>query len=99
MHMQLFYNNKVLVFNCTSFGPSFLPLPSTLCSSSSNCTTHSLLLDPTIFYLSPQHLLSNTFCSSASPLPDSTLLQSGGFSSGNRVLRPCPPPPPPSTTG
>ncbi|KAK1275103.1 hypothetical protein QJS04_geneDACA010110 [Acorus gramineus] len=64
--------------------------PSTLYSSS-NCTAHSLLLDPIILSLSPRHLLFNTFCSSASLLPDGTLLQSSGFSFGDRLLRPFPP--------
>ncbi|KAK1264086.1 hypothetical protein QJS04_geneDACA022328 [Acorus gramineus] len=99
MHMQLLRNNKVLIFDRTSFGPSFLPLPTTSTSNpttlcpSSDCTAHSLLLDPTTLTLSPLHLHSDTFCSSASPLPDGTLLQSGGFSSRGRslrLLRPCP---------
>ncbi|KAK1289363.1 hypothetical protein QJS10_CPB18g00628 [Acorus calamus] len=66
-----------LHLDCTSF----LSLPSTLYSSS-NCTAHSLLLDPIILSLpstsSLQHLLLLRL-----PPPDGTLLQFGGFPFGD----------------
>ncbi|KAK1266386.1 hypothetical protein QJS04_geneDACA016820 [Acorus gramineus] len=93
--LRLLCNNKVLIFDCTSFGPFFLPLHCTLFSSSFDCTAYSLFLDPTILSLSPSplQLLSDTFYSSTSPLPD-------GFSFNNHLLHTCPPSPPlPSATG
>ncbi|XP_073004626.1 aldehyde oxidase GLOX-like [Typha latifolia] len=86
MHMQLLPNNHLLVFDRTDFGPSNLSLPSTV-PCSGDCTAHSALLDLASTSILPLSLLSDPWCSSAALLPNGSLLQSGGFNSGDRSLR------------
>ncbi|KAJ3671431.1 hypothetical protein LUZ60_007510 [Juncus effusus] len=52
-----------------------------------DCTAHSLLLDLTTLSLTPLSLLSDPWCSSASLLPNGSLLQTGGFGTGDRSVR------------
>ncbi|CAO2141010.1 unnamed protein product [Urochloa humidicola] len=100
MHMQLLPGDFVLMFDRTDTGPSNLSLPAlspcatTTTSSSSgaaasvpDCTAHSVLLDLRSNMLHPYPLATNPWCSSGALLPNGTLLQTGGFSTGDRVSR------------
>ncbi|CAL4982289.1 unnamed protein product [Urochloa decumbens] len=98
MHMQLLPGDFVLMFDRTDTGPSNLSLPAlspcaTTTTSSGvgaaamDCTAHSVLLDLRSNMLHPYPLATNPWCSSGALLPNGTLLQTGGFSTGDRVAR------------
>jgi hypothetical protein len=91
MHMQLLPGDLVLMFDRTDTGPSNLSLPAlTPCAASPtgpDCTAHSVLLDLRSNTLHPYPLTTNPWCSSGALLPNGTLLQTGGFASGDRVVR------------
>ncbi|KAF8745048.1 hypothetical protein HU200_013460 [Digitaria exilis] len=100
MHMQLLPGDFVLMFDRTDTGPSNIslsPCSTTTVSPNSgaaatttttpDCTAHSVLLDLHTNLLHPYPLATNPWCSSGALLPNGTLLQTGGFSSGDRVSR------------
>ncbi|KQJ89217.1 aldehyde oxidase GLOX [Brachypodium distachyon] len=103
MHMQLLPDDFVLMFDRTDSGPSNISLsgdsspcsPPNSPSNSTNstaaaikdCTAHSVLLDLRSNALHPYPLATNPWCSSAALLPNGTLLQTGGFSDGDRTAR------------
>ncbi|CAN6374312.1 unnamed protein product [Urochloa humidicola] len=99
MHMQLLPGDFVLMFDRTDTGPSNLSLPAlspctttssnsgTAAASTPDCTAHSVLLDLRSNMLHPYPLATNPWCSSGALLPNGTLLQTGGFSTGDRVSR------------
>lgn len=99
MHMQLLRNDKVIMFDRTDFGPSNLSLPDGHCRMDPSdealpldCTAHSLLYDISSNTFRPLMLQTDTWCSSASVLPNGTLLQTGGFNDGQlriRMFSPC----------
>ncbi|MQL87985.1 hypothetical protein Taro_020519 [Colocasia esculenta] len=100
MHMQLLRNDRVVMFDRTDFGSSNLSLPLGRCRRDPldaalkvDCTAHSLLYELSSNDVLPLTILTDTWCSSGSVLPDGTLLQSGGYNDGDRVVRslaPCP---------
>jgi len=91
MHMQLLPGDFVLMFDRTDTGPSNISLaalaPSAATVDGADCTAHSVLLDLRSNVLHPYPLATNPWCSSGAMLPNGTLLQTGGFSSGDRVAR------------
>ncbi|KAF9623798.1 hypothetical protein IFM89_005383 [Coptis chinensis] len=94
MHMQLLKNNKVIIFDRTDFGASNLSLPSNQCRIDPNdvalkidCTAHSLLYDIPTNTIRPLVIQTDTWCSSGSVLPNGTLIQTGGYNDGDRVVR------------
>ncbi|RVW70255.1 Aldehyde oxidase GLOX [Vitis vinifera] len=94
MHMQLLWNNKVVIFDRTDFGPSNLSLPPHLCrhdprdhALQTDCTAHSLLYCVDTNTFRPLKVQTDTWCSSGSVLPNGTLTQTGGFNDGDHVLR------------
>lgn len=94
MHMQLLPGDKVVMFDRTDFGPSNISLPSGRCRSDPadlaiplDCTAHSVLFDLPSTALRPLTILSDTWCSSGSLLPNGSLLQSGGFNDGDHSIR------------
>lgn len=94
MHMQLLHNNKIIIFDRTDFGPSNLSLPSNHCRNDPNdvalkidCTAHSLLYDISSNTIRPLVIQTDTWCSSGSVLPNGTLVQTGGYNDGERVVR------------
>ncbi|OIW17523.1 hypothetical protein TanjilG_22635 [Lupinus angustifolius] len=94
MHMQLLHNDKVIMFDRTDFGPSNLPLPYGHCrvdpydkALTTDCTAHSLLYDIATNSFRPLMVQTDTWCSSASVLPNGTLVQTGGFNDGERNIR------------
>ncbi|KAK4423773.1 Aldehyde oxidase GLOX [Sesamum alatum] len=97
MHMQLLYNNKVLIFDRTDFGPSNLTLPSGKCryndeAVSEDCTAHSLLYDVASNTYRPLLVKTDVWCSSGALNSEGTLIQTGGYHGGDhkiRLFRPC----------
>ncbi|WVZ54175.1 hypothetical protein U9M48_005016 [Paspalum notatum var. saurae] len=94
MHMQLLPGDFVLMFDRTDTGPSNISLaaPSpcaaaTADGAAADCTAHSVLLDLRSNVLHPYPIATNPWCSSGALLPNGTLLQTGGFSNGDRVAR------------
>ncbi|EES08069.1 aldehyde oxidase GLOX [Sorghum bicolor] len=94
MHMQLLPGDFVLMFDRTDTGPSNISLAAQApCAATADdggaadCTAHSVLLDLRSNVLHPYPLATNPWCSSGALLPNGTLLQTGGFSSGDRVAR------------
>ncbi|KAL7099335.1 hypothetical protein ACP275_09G077900 [Erythranthe tilingii] len=94
MHMQLLKNNKLVIFDRTDFGPSNLSLPDGRCRSDPNdevlvrdCTAHSIMYDIGSNSFRPLTILTDTWCSSGTVLPDGTLVQTGGFNDGDHVTR------------
>ncbi|CAD6257993.1 unnamed protein product [Miscanthus lutarioriparius] len=81
----------VLMFDRTDTGPSNISLaalaPCAATVDGADCTAHSVLLDVRSNVLHPYPLATNPWCSSGALLPNGTLLQTGGFSSGDRVAR------------
>nr|CAD1837422.1 unnamed protein product [Ananas comosus var. bracteatus] len=99
MHMQLLHNDRVVVFDSTTLGPSNLSLPGGACRRYPNepalkvdCTAHSAEYDVTANSFRPLTVLTDTLCSSGSVAPDGTLVQTGGSNDGDRnarTFRPC----------
>ncbi|KAH7671183.1 Galactose oxidase protein [Dioscorea alata] len=94
MHMQVLPGDKLLAFDRTDFGPSNISLPAGHCRQDpsdlalpTDCTAHSILLDLPSLSLRPLSILTDTWCSSGSLLPNSSFFQSGGFNDGDHTIR------------
>ncbi|KAI3467402.1 hypothetical protein Pfo_024065 [Paulownia fortunei] len=92
MHMQLLYNNKVVIFDRTDFGASKLILPSGKCrhndeAISEDCTAHSLLYDVASNTYRPLMVQTDVWCSSGAVTSDGTLIQTGGYHAGDHKIR------------
>jgi hypothetical protein len=94
MHMQLLYNNKVIMFDRTDFGPSNLSLPDRRCRNDAadnalkvDCTAHSILYDIGTNTFRALTIQTDTWCSSGAVLPDGTLIQTGGYNDGDHIIR------------
>ncbi|KAJ0973263.1 hypothetical protein J5N97_021222 [Dioscorea zingiberensis] len=94
MHMQLLPGDKLLAFDRTDFGPSNLSLPGGHCrldpsdlALTTDCTSHSVLLDLPTLSLRPLTILTDTWCSSGTLLPNASFFQSGGFNDGDHTIR------------
>ncbi|KAJ0965172.1 hypothetical protein J5N97_026310 [Dioscorea zingiberensis] len=94
MHMQLLPGDKLLAFDCIDFGPSNISLlgghcwldPSDL-TLTIDCTSHSVLLDLSTLFLRPLTILTDTWCSFGTLLPNASFFKSGGFNDGNHTIR------------
>ncbi|KAK3026645.1 hypothetical protein RJ639_040672 [Escallonia herrerae] len=97
MHMQLLYNNKVVMFDRTDFGQSNLSLPDGKCRYNDekikvDCTAHSILYDVASNTYRPLMVHTDVWCSSGAVHPDGTLVQTGGYHDGDhkvRLFSPC----------
>eukprot|EP01018_Ginkgo_biloba_P025472 Gb_25762 [translate_table: standard] len=94
MHMTLTHANTVLMFDQTLAGPSQIMRndPACLAASASattqdDCWAHSVEYDIAGNKVRPLHLLTDTFCSSGSFDSNGSLVQTGGWSNGDRVIR------------
>ncbi|KAJ8764859.1 hypothetical protein K2173_010324 [Erythroxylum novogranatense] len=90
MHMQLLPNDKLIIFDRTNFGPSNISLPQGKCTSDSlntDCSAHSVEFDPITTSIRPLTILTDTWCSSGALLQEGTLVQTGGYGIGERVVR------------
>ncbi|KAM6544374.1 hypothetical protein CsatB_008821 [Cannabis sativa] len=94
MHMQLLSNDKVVIFDRTDFGASNLSLPDGKCRIDSNdtvlkddCTAHSVEYDVASNTFRPLMVQTDVWCSSGSVTTDGTLVQTGGYNDGERMVR------------
>ncbi|KAL2892831.1 Aldehyde oxidase GLOX [Bienertia sinuspersici] len=94
MHMQLLDDDRIIIFDRTDFGASELPLPHARCRRDPNeqalqidCTADSVEYNSLSNTFCPLMLLTDTWCSSGATLPNGTLVQTGGFNDGERVVR------------
>ncbi|KAI3686629.1 hypothetical protein L1987_80309 [Smallanthus sonchifolius] len=94
MHMQLLPNDRIIIFDRTDFGPSNISLPAGKCRSDPNdmalkhdCTDHSVEYDVSSNSIRPLMVLTDVWCSSGALTPDASLVQTGGFNDGERVVR------------
>lgn len=87
MHMALLPNDRIITFDRTDFGPSNITFPAQKCPPNLDCYAHSVEFYPAKRGVRPLTILSDTWCSSGSLLPDGVLIQSGGNNAGERVVR------------
>nr|XP_043630689.1 aldehyde oxidase GLOX1-like [Erigeron canadensis] len=87
MHMALLPNDRIITFDRTDFGPSNITFPAEKCPPNMDCYAHSVEFYPAKRGVRPLTILSDTWCSSGSLLPDGVLIQSGGNNEGERVVR------------
>ncbi|GJT59032.1 putative galactose oxidase [Tanacetum coccineum] len=88
MHMQLLPNDRVVMFDRTDFGISNISLPNGQCRpNSTDCSAHSVEYDVGSNTIRPLMVLTNVLCSSGSLMPDGSLVQTGGWNEGYRVVR------------
>ncbi|XP_059309707.1 aldehyde oxidase GLOX-like [Lycium ferocissimum] len=94
MHMQLLYNNKVVIFDRTDFGASNLSLPNGKCRYNDealpngvDCTAHSILYDVLSNTYRPLMVQTDVWCSSGAVNSNGTLIQTGGYHAGDRKIR------------
>ncbi|XP_071727529.1 aldehyde oxidase GLOX1-like [Rutidosis leptorrhynchoides] len=87
MHMALLPNDRIITFDRTDFGPSNITFPAKKCPSNLDCYAHSVEFYPAKRRVRPLTILSDTWCSSGSLLPNGVLIQSGGNNAGERVVR------------
>ncbi|XP_022754240.1 aldehyde oxidase GLOX1-like [Durio zibethinus] len=90
MHMALLPNERIVIFDRTDFGPSNITLPQGKCIKelqSSDCYAHSVEFNPATRVVRPLTILSDTWCSSGALSQDGTLVQSGGYRLGEKVVR------------
>ncbi|GJU41513.1 aldehyde oxidase GLOX1-like protein [Tanacetum coccineum] len=88
MHMQLLPNDRVVMYDRTDFGTSNISLPNGKCRpNSTDCSAHSVEYDVASNSVRPLMVLTNVWCSSGTLMPDGTLVQTGGFDDGYRVVR------------
>ncbi|CAH9127265.1 unnamed protein product [Cuscuta epithymum] len=96
MHMQLLHNDRVIIFDRNSFGDSNISLPDGQCipvpdSGKLDCSAHSVEYDVANNSIRPLLVRTDFWCSSGSVTPDGNLVQTGGFDSGDHVVRIFPP--------
>ncbi|KAK1322400.1 hypothetical protein QJS10_CPA03g01908 [Acorus calamus] len=94
MHMQLMPNDKLIAFDRTDSGLSNISLPDNRCrrdphdqTATIDCSAHSVEFEPKGRNVRPLNILTDTWCSSGALSPNGTLIQSGGFNDGDRVVR------------
>ncbi|GAB4850373.1 hypothetical protein Ancab_029678 [Ancistrocladus abbreviatus] len=91
MHMQLLYDDRVVIFDRTDFGKSNLSFPPGQCPNvttiPSDCTAHSAEYNVATNTYRPLVVHTDTWCSSGALAPDGRLIQTGGFADGERVVR------------
>ncbi|GAA0166504.1 hypothetical protein LIER_21645 [Lithospermum erythrorhizon] len=94
MHMQLLNNDKVIIYDRTSFGLSNITLPDGKCrnnikneSITHDCTAHSVEYDVVSNKIRALMVQTDTWCSSGSVYPDGSLSVTGGDGVGEDVVR------------
>ncbi|XP_055821626.1 aldehyde oxidase GLOX-like [Solanum dulcamara] len=94
MHMQLLNNDRVVMYDRTDFGKSNISLPDGKCRYNQNdttlkvdCTAHSVEYDVANNLIRPLMVQTDVWCSSGSVFPTGSLVQTGGFNDGEKVVR------------
>lgn len=93
MHMQLMNNDRVVMYDRTDFGESKIKLPGGKCRNNTgermrdDCTAHSVEYDVVSNSIRPLMVQTDIWCSSGSVFPDGSLVQTGGYNLGEKVVR------------
>ncbi|CAM8998679.1 unnamed protein product [Rhodiola kirilowii] len=94
MHMQLLFNDRVIIFDRTDFGPSNISLSNHQCRLDKydtalpvDCTAHSVEYNVLRNTVRPLMVQTDVWCSSGATMPDGGLVQTGGFNDGERAVR------------
>ncbi|XP_060173492.1 aldehyde oxidase GLOX-like [Lycium barbarum] len=94
MHMQVLNNDKVIMYDRTDFGKSNISLPDGKCRYDQNdttlkvdCTAHSVEYNVANNSIRPLMVQTDVWCSSGAVFPDGSLVQTGGFNDGDKVVR------------
>ncbi|KAL3624941.1 hypothetical protein CASFOL_031609 [Castilleja foliolosa] len=94
MHMQLLHTDRVVIYDRTDFGYSNISLPNGKCRDDPterkvkhDCTAHSVEYDVASNTARPLMVQTNVWCSGGAVMTNSTLVQAGGHSDGERVIR------------
>ncbi|XP_004486272.2 aldehyde oxidase GLOX1-like [Cicer arietinum] len=94
MHMQLLHNDRIVIFDRTDFGLSNISLPNGRCRYDPSekvvkvdCTAHSIEYDVTHNTFRPLFVQTDVWCSSGTVRSDGALVQTGGYSDGERNVR------------
>ena len=94
MHMQLLNNDRVVIYDRTDYGKSNISLPHGKCRNNSwelvikyDCTAHSVEYDVLANKFRPLMVQTDVWCSSGAVVPDGSLVQTGGFTDGERKVR------------
>ncbi|XP_078431777.1 aldehyde oxidase GLOX1-like [Wolffia australiana] len=92
MHIAITHNNKAIMFDATNFGPTTLQLAPNNCridprTKKQDCTSHAIEFDIETRKIRPLKVLTNPWCSAGGFAPDGTLVQTGGWFDGGRVVR------------
>lgn len=94
MHMQLLHTNKVVIFDRRGIGASNISLPNGKCVDDPtdpvlqhDCSAHSVMYEIDTNQIKPLTVLTDLWCSSGAVLSNGSLVQTGGFRNGNRVVR------------
>ncbi|XP_072952469.1 aldehyde oxidase GLOX1-like [Typha angustifolia] len=100
MHLAILKDNKAIMFDTTSLGPSTIKLPNGNCridqrskNKSLDCWAHAVEFDYNTGKYRALKVLTDTWCSSGGFALDGTLVQTGGYAEGDRAVRyisPCP---------
>uniref|UniRef100_A0A5B7C108 Galactose oxidase n=1 Tax=Davidia involucrata TaxID=16924 RepID=A0A5B7C108_DAVIN len=97
MHIQLLPNNKAIMFDATSLGPSNTMLPPPhpascrpIPESKTNerdCSAHAVEYDIETAKFRSLKVLTDSWCSSGGLATDGTLVNTGGFKEGDKAVR------------
>ncbi|KAL9683047.1 hypothetical protein QQ045_014860 [Rhodiola kirilowii] len=92
MHMQLLNNDKVIIFDHLDFNQSRIMLPKSKCDpqtvpNTTDCSAHSVEYNVASNSIRPVLALTDFWCSSGFVNPNGSLIQTGGFGTGERVIR------------
>lgn len=94
MHTAVTHTGMVLFLDRTDIGPSEISLANGLCrndardiSTGHDCTSHSVMFNPTDNTVRPLYVQTDTWCSSGQFLPNGTLMQTGGYNDGVKRIR------------
>lgn len=94
MHMTATYVNTVVMFDRTDFGASQLMLDNGRCRDdpqdqvlTHDCWAHSIEYNVVTNTIRPLMILTDTWCSSGAFAANGTLVQTGGWNDGAKVIR------------
>ncbi|KAL8199865.1 hypothetical protein R6Q57_013433 [Mikania cordata] len=88
MHMQLLPTDRVVIYDRTDFGTSNISLPQGKCRpNSTDCSAHSVEYNIACNSVRALMVFTNIWCSSGTLMPDGNLVQTGGWSDGDHVVR------------
>ena len=94
VQMTTAHTDKVVIYDRTNAGKTQIAMPNGTCRDNPyeqvlkhDCTAHSVEYDSLTDAIRPLSIFSDPFCSSATWLPNGTLVQTGGDKEGNNTVR------------